>query len=42
MEMGTYEPNCIILQFGQAITNFIAQKEKKNGNDRDKFNPSIA
>ena len=32
-------PNCIILQFDQAITNFTAEKE--NGNDRDKFNSSI-
>ena len=35
----THAPNCIILQFDQAITNFIAEKE--NGNDRDKFNSSI-
>lgn len=35
----TRAPNCIILQFDQAITKFIAEKE--NGNDRDKFNSSI-
>lgn len=29
---GNTQPNCIILQFDQAITNFIAEKE--NGNDK--------
>jgi hypothetical protein len=38
-ERGTHEPNCIILQFDQAITNFITEKENKN--DRDKFNSSL-